>query len=391
MKSLIKGNKTKILICICLIALAGISVVQGCRNAMTYPMGSFDFQYDSAKYIALGIDPYEESLNPTGLQKKLNLEYYYGGLEANQFPSMLMMLIPFTFFPPMTANFLFLVFNLGCTLGILVLLKKLFLPDDNNMIEMICLIFIFLFGTPWRNNIGNGQHTIFAFFFFMFCLYLSNKNYRINAGISLAISFFKYTLTVPMALYLVYKRRIKELIVAVSIHGILTVLASFWLKMSIVDLIMKPLRVASHLAGEGSYDINSIFHLGEYGMIVTAILIILVFIYAVVGKFPGNDEELLALLTIFSLVIVYHRIYDYFVLIIPFIVFVLKKRTNLINQVGKLMLCICVAYVSIVNKIITIILPSILEDIDSLYSLFLYSTMIILAIGIYKNQNVIDG
>lgn len=44
------------------IITALISIYSGCRNAMAYPSGSFDFQYDSAKFLAKRVNSYEESI-----------------------------------------------------------------------------------------------------------------------------------------------------------------------------------------------------------------------------------------------------------------------------------------------------------------------------------------
>ena len=100
--------------------LALISVVQGCRNAAAF---SQDFQWDAAKVFTLRINPYEESLAPSGILKQYGYEEYFKQMEANQFPSLLMLLIPYTLLPPLAARYAWLASNLLFTAGIIWLLK----------------------------------------------------------------------------------------------------------------------------------------------------------------------------------------------------------------------------------------------------------------------------
>ena len=127
-RSVSMTNKRKLLwmIAIILYLAALVSFVAGCRNAVAYPQGSFDFQYDSAKVFSLRVDPYKETMNSTGLSQKLGLEKFYNGLEANQFPSMLMLLLPYTLLSPMAANWAWMISNVLFSIGIVFLIKKLF-------------------------------------------------------------------------------------------------------------------------------------------------------------------------------------------------------------------------------------------------------------------------
>ena len=190
---------------LCLMAV--ISIAIGCVNAVDYPKGSFDFQYDSAKVFSLRMDPYDETMHPTKFQESLNLTKYYGSLQANQFPSMLMMLLPFTLLSPMAANWVWMLCNMLFSMGIVYLIKTLIFDEcydkwcqDNTLfvkkdgVLLYCFFVALLFiGTPWRNNIGNGQHTIMALFSFLLAVYFSKHNKEVLSGTALAITFFQYT------------------------------------------------------------------------------------------------------------------------------------------------------------------------------------------------------
>lgn len=296
-----------------LAALAILSVVQGCQNAAQY---SQDFQWDAAKVLMQGFNPYDESLHPSDAMLSLGYEEYYKQMEANQFPSLLMLLFPYTLLPPLAARYAWIVSNLIFTALMCLMLRKTFFSGLSNRMQ-ITLYLLMLAGTPWRNQIGVGQHTIFSFLFFLLGVYLSERKKPVLSALCLFVGWFKYTLTVPLALYLVYKRRWKELILSVIPHVILTAVAAFMVHDSVINMILKPLKVASVLSGEGSMDIGALLGGGSFAMLLTVVL--LAGLFAAVCFMPeGHDLTVITCLLLWSLIITYHRSYDYFVLILPF-------------------------------------------------------------------------
>ncbi|MDD3412715.1 MAG: glycosyltransferase family 87 protein [Lachnospiraceae bacterium] len=305
------------LISVILGVLAVLSIVQGCRNAILY---SQDFQWDAVKALTLRINPYLESLNPSGVMNSLGYEEYFKQMEANQFPSLLILLLPYTFLEPMAARYAWLISNLLFTIGIAFLLRKTFLKDLNKQYYQV-LILLMIAGTPWRNQIGVGQHTLFSFLFFLLAVWFSENNRVFSAAISLTVCYFKYTLTVPLTLYFVYKRKWKELGISILIHVVLTFLAAAWLGESFISMIIQPLKVSSALVGEGSLDIGALLGGSSSAMMVT--VFIMMFLLALAIFFPNyQDKLLISILLLWSLIVTYHRSYDYFVLILPFCYFI---------------------------------------------------------------------
>ena len=129
-------------------------------------------------------------------------------MEANQFPSLFMILLPFTVLPPLAARYVWILCNLIFTALIVILLRKSVLADmDKYWFSVLMLLMIA--GTPYRNQLGVGQHTLFAFCFFLIAVYFSEYREKRNIVITvcaLFVSFFKYTLTAPLVLYFVYKK-----------------------------------------------------------------------------------------------------------------------------------------------------------------------------------------
>ena len=293
--------------------LAIVSIIQGCRNAI---QDSQDFQWDAAKALTMGINPYDESLNPSGILDNYDFEKYYLQMEANQFPSLLMILYPFTLLPPLAARYTWLCFNMIFTVAIIWLLRKTFLRDIKKD-EFIIVTLLMLAGTPYRNQVGVGQHTLFAFCFFLLAVYFSEyreKRSSLVTIIALFICYFKYTLTVPLVLYFVYKKRWKELIISVIPHVILTGVAARILNNSFLDMIIKPLKVSSALSAEGGLDISAV--LGGSVIAYVLLVLIMVSLFVMALKLPeGFDASFMAVLVLFSVIVVYHRTYDFFVII----------------------------------------------------------------------------
>ena len=350
-----------VLLCI----LAAISFVIGCKNAVDTSKGSIDFQYDSAKLFSMGIDPYKETLNPSELQDSLNLKHYYGKLSANQFPSMLFFLLPFTLVSPITANWMWMICNVFFSIGSVVLLKSLFFDEYYSVLcknnELFCepddklwyslLLSLFFLGLPWRNNIGNGQHTIMAFFCFLLAMSLSKQQKDGLSGVALAVSFFKYTLTIPLAVFFFYKKKYKTIATSLGIHATLTILSAIWLRASVKDMIIEPLMIASSFTEKGFLDIGATFGIGPMSIVFSIGVLVAIMVYVISGEYHGTDGDLISILILISLLITYHRIYDYFVLIVPVIVNMGKEKKSL----ASCLLWIITIYCFVLRKMLDMI------------------------------------
>ena len=311
-------------IIIVLAMLATLSLYQGVRNATLY---SQDFQWDAAKALCMRLDPYELSENPGSAAAYPELEGFYRmftdkgltqKMEANQFPSLLMLLAPMTVFSPYTAKIVWLVLNLLFTAGIIWLLRKTVF-EDLPAFDCAALCLLMIAGTPYRNQLGVGQHTLFAFFFFMLAVYRDKRDVQkerkgidIPMAACLFVSYFKYTLTAPLVLYFVYRRRLKELIVSVAGHVVLTAVSAAWLGKSFLYMIIAPLKVASVLTAEGGIDLGVL--LKSPGAYAAAVLIMAALAVMAFRMPKGCGNLYFAILILWSLILTYHRTYDFLVL-----------------------------------------------------------------------------
>lgn len=319
-----KENRVlKVAVIAILTALAAISVIKGCENAVQF---SQDFQWDAAKAFAMRLDPYELSRDPGMAENIEPLGEFYRmftdrgltqKMEANQFPSLLMLLLPMTIFSPYTAKIVWMALNLLFTAGIVWLLRRTFF-EDTDIFDYAALSLLMIAGTPYRNQLGVGQHTLFSFFFFMLAVYIDKKaadkpdiGKGVLMSICLAVSYFKYTLTAPLALYFIFRKRYRQFALSLVIHIVLTGIAALWLGKSFIYMITAPLKVASVLVSEGGLDLG-VFIKGGYSFAAAAVIAALLVYLAV--RIPKDRGALLfSILVLWSLVLTYHRTYDFFV------------------------------------------------------------------------------
>lgn len=344
------------IILIFLILLAAVSVFQGIKNAITF---STDFQYDSSKVFSMRINPYDETLEPNEIMTNpelAGLKDYYDRLEANQFPSMLILLLPFVIFPPNIANIVWVTSNILLTVLMLIMIKKLFLKSlDNRLFIGLCCLM--LAGLGWRNNVGMGQHTVFAVAFFLLAVWLSERNKTVLSGLSLAVGFFKYTLTVPLAIYFVYKKKYKELFISIGIHIVLTLFSAWWLKENILNLIIKPLKISSWLGDEGYIDFGALGIKGIWSTVLCALVLLASFAFAIKLK---NHKDIsfnfFSILCYISLIVVYHRAYDFFILIIPVGIYLVDSINNKKMTFEFISSLIIFLYSNFVSKLIVVVI-----------------------------------
>lgn len=343
-------RKIKIIGLICLFLAASISGVQGVRNALMVG-GSQDFQWDETRLILTRQNPYEIALNnqvPETVQ-----DVPFGPVQV---PSVFILLSPYAIFTWGIAKYLWLISNIIFTFVLLHLSLKLFLPEKPFHSYFI-ITTLFISSTPWRNLVGNGQETLFSLCFFVIAVWFARQRRDCISGIFLALSFFKYTIIFPLLLLFIYKKQYRILFIAFLIHLVIHLLVSLWLGVNPLLLVKQSLAVASSLSDQGYLDFDAFFsRMGItsptfptfFAAIVTSITI------WVCLEYKENDELLiLNALSILSTVVIYHRPYDYVVLLFSLI---LLFHPLFQSSILKPLLAVCLALIWYVDRLVAAIL-----------------------------------
>ncbi len=294
---------------------AAISLIAGFKNGFC----EFDFQWDPAKLLAMGDNPYVYSLEHKAIPYEGFMQKY---IDANQVPSCLLLLLPFTFLPQLLANQIWDFFNLVFTAVFLVYFyKSFFMGKDSAKDKFAWIALALLSCTPLRVLIGCGQHLLFSLAFFMSAYYYALKKRWILSGMLLALSAFKYTTIAPLAFVFVFRRWWRPVGFAIFLHVLATIGCGLYIHESPILLLTQSVRVGSRLTGHGMCDISSfMWQLGISNFATFAIGGYVVFGLLLGGMaFCKRRDDLLSLsvLAVISNVMFYHRDYDLVSLIFP--------------------------------------------------------------------------
>ncbi len=340
---------SKKFISVVLVFLTAISLAAGIRNAVFVQVSSMDFQWDSARVLLEQKNPYEMVLSHQTVDSD---SYMPHPLSPNQFPSCLMLLWPYALFSWPIAKWLWLGSNLVFTALSLFALFKVFLKNQSPFVYLV-ISCLFLMSTPWRNLVGNGQHTMFSLCFFSLALLVLDKK-PVLSGVFLALSFFKYATIIPLAIYFIYKRRFQPLFVAVGIHLCLHLFAAYWINANPIDLIKEPLMCSSGLLTDGYIDFFSLCAQMDSHIpaLIPAFLSGILLLAATLVCFlnrKSNDLLVLTVLGFISVLVIYHRAYDLVIVIFPLI---LLFESSFKLRWFKILLILCLFLTCYFSRII---------------------------------------
>ena len=298
---------------------ACVSLLQGLNNAILRDSGSQDNQWGPSRALLEGTNPYKAHLDPSGSPFIL--------CQAPNYPaSGLVFLWPYAMWEWPAAKTLWAISNVCFTAIILICLFRL-LPQQVSSTIKVLLMTLFLMGTPWRNGVGNGQHALFTLAFFLLAVVMqpAAKKY---SGIPLAISWFKYTIAFPLSLFFAKsKKGLQTILVAAAIHGILSIFLALWTGSSPLDLLLGPIKVAQSATGRGYLDVFAVASVLQIqSKLLPGLVAILILVVTFAAVLRDRDTlSSLSILSIASMTVVFHRGYDFVVLVLP-LAYALRER-----------------------------------------------------------------
>jgi hypothetical protein len=315
------------------------------------PLGARDFHqfWYAGHFIIQERDPYEAFFAKE--PPKLPVEYV-DGVTVNRYPvaqanleitpsntpAMLLMLTPFSYFSWETAKWLFLMINLVLMLatGWLALRHIPFAGVRLSPLDEFFILLVYFDFSATRIAIENGQTTLFVFLLMMVSLISSKRAWYIS-GIALGLALSKYSLSIPIFLFFIYKREIRILMMAIIVQmiGILGVaeISNGTPARIIVENIMLFFRLFDqpgvHLSRWFEFISDNPFLSIVPSMVMTALVFIPIF-YWTRRKKPATsrqeevlDFHVLTILFIWTILVAYHRLYDTLILIL-FVILIFK-------------------------------------------------------------------
>ena len=315
------------------------------------PLGSRDFHqfWYAGHFIIQERDPYEAFFEG----QKPNLPIHYAdGVTVSRYPvaqadleitpsntpAMLLILTPFSYLSWETAKWVFLFINILLMLvtGWLALRHIPFAGVRLRLSEELCIFLVYFGFSATRIAIENGQTTLFVFLLMLTSLIFWKRAWYIS-GIALGLALSKYSLSIPIFLYFLYKREFKILAMAIifqmiGILGIAGISGGTPTKV-IIENIMLFFRLFDqpgvHLSRWFEFISNNHFLSVIPSLAMTALVFIPIFVW-LHKKTPRTpkqeqilDFHVLTILFIWTILVAYHRLYDTLILIF-FVILVFK-------------------------------------------------------------------
>jgi hypothetical protein len=338
------------LLCI-LAGLYAIAVALYLFTETPKPSSASDFHayWYAGHFLIQGRDPYQAYIN--GEQPSLPVRYWDGAI-TRQYPvaqpglamapaytpAVLFPLILFSHFSWRIAKWSFLLVNLILMFltGWLVLRRVPFGGIRLSPLDELLVFLLFVDLSATRIAIENGQITLLVFALMLITLLTADFAWPV-AGIALGFALSKYSLALPMFLFMLYKRQYRVIFMAVLIQilGVLGLAAMS--KQSPVMVILENVQLFLQHFNQPGIQLSRWLTFPSQNRFTSLIpalgLTILVFLplyfwlrnrsQAAARQVEIVDFHFLTILFIWTMLLGYHRLYDTLILVF-FIVLVFK-------------------------------------------------------------------
>jgi hypothetical protein len=283
------------------------------------PDGSRDNQWSGAHVLWLGLDPSQlfTRCRTAGCASDPFIHAQY----PNYPISALMMLLPFGALPWSAAKIVWLGVNLASTAALFWCARTDLAPRlSGRLLAFACLVF--LVSTPYRNHLGNGQQGIFALAMFALALRSARRGHPDLAGVLLAASWLKFTLTLPLSLVFVARRDWRAIGIAVALHVILTLAAAAWTGTGLIASTFGFFEVA-RLAVDVRYGFLDVFGIAVHFHWPEAVAMAASAAFAAAGLAlawrlrPESELPLLGVAGLLAMAAFYHLSYDCVIFFLP--------------------------------------------------------------------------
>ena len=227
---------------------------------------------------------------------------------------------------------IFVAVNLLASVAILLLVKRLW-GEAWPAKAYVYLAALVVCWAPFRVTVRNGQISLIITTLVLGSLLARKRGASVLAGLLLGLSLCKYPLTLPFALYFVWRREWKIAAAAGLTVALLTEAFSLRLGLSLFDVTGDYVRGMVHISITNSGVFAGVTEIGPLlfaltgneqfadWLNITLIVIAALAMCLVFWKTPHREGFHITILTFFSLWFVYHRVYDAVICVLPAAVF----------------------------------------------------------------------
>jgi hypothetical protein len=368
--------KLTLTLCI-LFALYAVSVVVYLYVEEGKPLGGRDFHqfWYAGHFVLQGTDPYAAY----SARELPNLPIHYlDGVTVTQYPvaqgklaiipsntpMMLLLLSPFSLFSWGVAKWLFLLINLILMLitGWLVLRRVPFGGVKLARLDELLIFLIYFDLSATRIAIENGQTTLLVFLLMLIAILYADRLWPI-AGLALGIALSKYSLALPIFLFLLYKKNFRVLLSAIAVQVLGVVGLAAIDGASPITVAMENYRLFFQLFDQPGVHLARQFEIFTDNHLLTQIPVLIMTLLVFIplfqwlrnhtSKTKASEEvldfHLLTILFLWTILVAYHRLYDTLILLF-FIVLVFKGSAypNIwnLNKIEQILLLVFAALIA---------------------------------------------
>jgi hypothetical protein len=229
------------------------------------------------------------------------------------------------------------IWNVLLLMVILYVLIKRYLPQQSHTYAY--LLFLLVIGSyATKSCMRYGQTSIFSFAFFMLTILLKDKS-RFLSGLAFALACAKPHLMVLFAVYLLFKKEYRILLIACFIHVGLT---AFWIHISPFELLRNyftkvylltyhktPLWLYLQVNGVAIKSLCNIFEMPTEAVSVGTAMLYIASFFLIYRYRDLNENKALGFVALLTIFVDYHWHYDFVILFLLFPLFamaVLNKQ-----------------------------------------------------------------
>lgn len=288
------------------------------------PEHSEDFQWKPTRVLVQGENPYASYLSGEQKGWKADEEgvYFFPNYPITAYG----FLLPLGMLDHDTATSIWSLVNIGAGLGCLVLLW--IISGKGRGYWWLIAGCLFFASTSVRDLISIGQHSIPVIFCLLAAVWASGRKWVWLSGVFLALSWIKFTITVPLGVWFIWKKRWKEAAIALGIHLVTFAWICLWTKTGPITYLtgFQEMAKATLELSEFVPDVYALSSLIEltpgmpssFSLFAPVLMIALTAWWAMKWS-GGSTLQLLALLAFPASLAWFHLRYDQVLLLLPLV------------------------------------------------------------------------
>ena len=312
--------------------------------------GARDFHqfWYAGQFMIQGRDPYEAFF--AGEQPALPIAYWDGvvlerypvaqpylEITPSNTPAMLLLLSPLATLSWANAKLAFLCINILLMLltAILIVRRIPFADVKLAPIDELFIFLIYIDLSATRIAVENGQTTLLVFLLMLVAVLHAERDWRIS-GLALGLALSKYSLSLPIFLFLLLKKKFRILLFAVGVQllGILGIAAITGT--SPLTIVLENIQLFVRLFDQPGIHLSRWFEGVSNNVLVSMLPVLMMTLAVFIPMYfwfrarPNLsnmqdviDFHLLTILFLWTMLVAYHRLYDTLILIV-FVVLIYK-------------------------------------------------------------------